>query len=79
MDMAQMITLKQSEYQKLIDRISKLETQVSKMVQFFQKEPSYGSDAWWKWANKKGMEALKKGEYTEITTDKQRKSYFKSL
>lgn len=79
MDMAQTISLKQSEYQKLIKRITKVEEQISNLIDIFQKEPSYGTEEWWKWAQTKGIEAMKKGEYTEITTSKQRKSYFQSL
>ncbi len=42
-----MITLKQSEYQKLINRISKLEKMFTQLMRKLQKEPQYGSSEWW--------------------------------
>jgi len=45
----------------------------------FEQEPPYGSEAWWEWSIKKGKEAIKKGEFVEVTTDKQREDFFKSL
>ena len=42
-------------------------------------EPEYGTAAWWEWANKKGLEAIQQGEFTEITTKEQFDEVFRSL
>ncbi len=77
--MEQTVTLTQSAYKDLLSRVNKLETMMVKLLKQFEKEPPYGSEAWWAWADRKGREAKKKGEYTEITTKKQLDAYFKSL
>lgn len=59
--------------------MNRLEKMVASILEKFEQEPPYGSDAWWKWSIKKGKEAIKKGEYVEVTTDKQRDDFFKSL
>lgn len=32
-------------------------------------EPAYGSDAWWKWSDKKAVEDIKAGRYTTVRSN----------
>lgn len=77
--MSNSITLSQSAYKDLVSRVNRLEKMVSALLSRFEQEPPYGSDAWWNWSIKKGKEDIKKGRYTDVTTDKQRDAFFKSL
>lgn len=77
--MSNTITLSQPAYKELLKRLSKLERMVATLLEKFEQEPPYGTDSWWQWSIKKGKEDIKKGRYTEITTDKQREIFFKSL
>lgn len=31
-------------------------------------EPVYGSDEWWEWSDRKGLEDLKQGRYTSVSS-----------
>lgn len=77
--MANTVTLSQPAYKELLNRLSRLEKMVVSLVEKFEQEPPYGTDAWWDWSIKKSKEAIKKGEYVEITTKQQLNDYFKSL
>jgi len=77
--MANTVTLTQSTYKELLNRLSRLEKMVISLLEKFDQEPPSGTDAWWEWAIKKGKEDIKKGQYVEITTKKQRDAVLKSL
>ena len=42
-------------------------------------EPEYGTDAWWAWADQKGMEDVKAGRHTTIRNKKELKAFFDHL
>jgi len=42
-------------------------------------EPIYGSDAWWKWSDKKAMEDIKTGRYTTVGSKKELSKFMGSL
>jgi len=42
-------------------------------------EPVYGSDAWWKWSDKKAMEDIKVGRYTTVRSKKELSKFMGSL
>ena len=73
------ITLSQSAYKEILARMNKLEKMIANLMDKFEQEPPYGTEAWWKWSIKKGKEDIKKGRVIEITTKKQRDAFFKSL
>jgi len=77
--MSNTVTLSQSAYKELLARMNRLEKMIATLLERFEQEPPYGSDAWWDWSIKKGKEAIKKGEYVEITTQKQLDDVFKTL
>ncbi len=73
--MSQTVTLKQSEYKKLIERISALEKAVQSLIKRLQKEPSYGSDAWWEWSDTKAIDDIKKGNYVAFDSAQEMVEY----
>ena len=42
-------------------------------------EPIYGSDAWWKWSDKKAMDDIKAGRYTTVRSKKELSKFMGSL
>ena len=42
-------------------------------------EPMYGSDAWWKWSDKKAMDDIKAGRYTTVGSKKELVKFMGSL
>ena len=81
--MAQQITMPKTEYEKLIKRVTALEQTVRSLIEKLtdtrDPEPAYGSEQWWKWADKKGLEAIEKGEYKEFSSAKELQTYLDSL
>ncbi len=78
MYMAQTISLKQSDYQKLLNRIARLEKLVTNFVQS-QTEPTSGSGAWWNWAHKRGVEDKTRGEYYTLKNAEDIEDFFAHL
>lgn len=76
--MAQTIQLSQTRFDELFKRLSRLEAMMAKLLEKID-EPQYGSDEWWKWADKKGLEAVKKGNYVTLSTKEELQSYVDSL
>jgi hypothetical protein len=79
MDMAQTITLKQSDYQKLIDRITKLEKMFAVLLRQIKHNPEYGSDEWWEVSDKKAIEEIKKGNYVAFDSASDMVEYLKNI
>lgn len=75
--MSQSITISQTEYEKLLERISRLEKTIRKLLK--KKEPEYGSDKWWDEEIKKGEEDIKKGRYQTFSNAKDLQVYLNSL
>lgn len=66
--MAQTITLKQTEYQNLINRISRLEKIVADFIRS-KSEPPAGSNAWWLKTIQDGENAIQKKETVPVRSD----------
>lgn len=78
--MANTITLTQTAYKELLNRLSKLEKMMATLLEKLkEEEPPYGTEAWWEWSIKKGKEDIKKGRYTTLKTHKDIDRFFESL
>ena len=42
-------------------------------------EPMYGSDAWWKWSDRKAMDDIKAGRYTAVRSKEELVKFTDSL
>ncbi len=63
--MNQAIQLSQTQFDTLIKRIAHLEKMVAKLLET-NGEPEEGTEAWWKWSDKKAFEDIKKGRSTTV-------------
>ena len=77
--MSNTISLPQPAYKELINRLTKLEGMIQTLLEKIEKEPAEGSDEWWEWAHKKGLEDIEKGRYTSVSTKKELDAFFQSL
>jgi hypothetical protein len=68
--MANTITLSQSAYKELLNRITRLEKIIASL--------SYGSDEWWELSIKKGEEDIKNGNYKLFNSAKEMTKYLRS-
>lgn len=75
--MAQTITLSKSEFEKLVDRVQKLEKQVKKLLS--QRKLVEGSDEWWEKEIAEGKKDIEEGRYTEFQSIKDLQTHLKSL
>lgn len=78
--MNQATTTTQETLKEIISRLDQLSREV-KLIRdtLSQAEPPYGSEAWWKWSDRKALEDIKKGRYTAIKSQKELDDYFQSL
>lgn len=81
--MTQQITIPKTEYEKLTKRVTVLEQNLRFLMENLRDkldlEPPYGSDTWWGWADRKGLDAIKKGAYVEFPSVKELQIYLASL
>ncbi|MEM3362585.1 MAG: hypothetical protein QXG16_04715 [Candidatus Anstonellaceae archaeon] len=76
--MANTITLTQSAYKELINRLNRLEKMVITLLEKFEKEPVYGSEEWWQYSIKKGEEDIKKRNFKVFDSGKSLAKYLQS-
>lgn len=69
--MAQTITLTQSAYKDLIERLSRIEKSLSRLMASQKKEPPYGTNAWWEWSDKQAMNEMKKENTIAVHSKKE--------
>lgn len=78
--MNQAITVSSKTIEEILAHLNTLTKEVKEIkAKLFEKEPPYGSDEWWKWSDKKALEDIKHGRYTEIKNKKELKEFFDSL
>lgn len=75
--MADTVTLSQSAYKNITQRLSRLEKALSYVVGKIDIEPPEGTEAWWEWSDKKALEDLKKGDYYELRSREDINDFFK--
>ncbi len=62
--MAQTVSIDAKTIQRILADLDNLRKDMAAVKEkLFDKEPPYGSDEWWKWADKKGREDIKEGRY----------------
>ncbi|MBU4016875.1 hypothetical protein KJ980_02960 [Patescibacteria group bacterium] len=76
--MEQVIQLSQSQFETLLQRLSRLEKMVAKLL-VKEEEPMEGTDEWWEWSDKKALEEIKKGEYYELKDKKELDDFFNNI
>lgn len=74
------ISLDAKTVELILTRLEKLVNDVQTIKKaLFDEEPPYGSDEWWEWSDKKAVEEIKAGQYTEIRTKKGLQTFLDSL
>lgn len=76
--MSQVIQLSKSQFDTLLERLSRLEKTVSQLLEKVG-EPPYGSDEWWDWSDKTALKEAEKGEYYELKSKEDIKDFFKNI
>ena len=75
--MAQTITVPAKTFQQILSRLDQLTREVRAIkLKLFESEPSYGSDAWWEWSEKKADEDIKTGRVSTVLRNKKELQYF---
>lgn len=65
----QTITVPTKTFEKILSRLDQLTQEVEIIKsKLFEKEPPYGSDAWWEWSDKKAMEDIKAGKTVKFSS-----------
>jgi len=78
--MNQTITVSPKTIEEILARLDKLTREIKVIkTKLFEKEPPYGSDAWWEWSNTEALKEIKAGKGTKITNKKELDAFFKSL
>ena len=89
--MANNVTLSQSAYQQLynkIDRLEKLVIQlliqlpaqsISDVKGVAESAPPYGSNEWWDWSDKQALRDVKLGRYTTLKNTQELQTFLDNL
>ncbi|MEK7558757.1 MAG: hypothetical protein AAB521_00455 [Patescibacteria group bacterium] len=78
--MNQAITVSPKTIEEILARLDKLTREIKVIkTKLFEKEPHYGSDAWWEWSDEKALKEIKAGKGIKITNKKELDAFFKSL
>lgn len=78
--MAQAITVSPKTIEEILNRLDLLTREVKAIkARLFEKEPPYGSEAWWEWSDVKALEDIKEGRYTKISNKKELTAFLDSL
>lgn len=78
--MNNVITVDAKTIGTILSRLDKLARDMEVIKErLLQEEPEYGSDAWWEWSDKKALEDIRAGKYTEISTVKELQIHLDSL
>lgn len=76
----QTVTVPAKTFEKILSRLDLLTQEVADIkTRLFEKEPHYGSDAWWEWSDRKAKEDIKKGRYVTLHSKKEAQEYLDSL
>ena len=76
----QIITLTKTDFEKLVNRLEKLEKQVKKLTAHIpSRKLEEGSAEWWKEEIKEGVKDLREGRSTTIHNEKELKAFFDNL
>lgn len=59
--MNQTVTISSKTIEQILARLDRLTKEVRTIKAKLFEEPPYGSDAWWKWSDKKALEDIKTG------------------
>lgn len=77
--MNQSITIPSSSFEALVSRISRLEKLVETVLEKMEKEPEYGTSAWWNYSEKRADAEIKTGKYKTFQSGKEYLKYLKTL
>lgn len=78
--MNQTVTVPTKTFEKILSRLDLLTQEVADIkTRLFKKEPTYGSDEWWEWSDKKAMEEIKQGKGITLHNKKELKEFFRNL
>lgn len=75
--------LSKTQYENLLTRLSQLEDMMRSLLVAVREavtiEPKHGSEAWWEWAHRQGMNAKSRGEVIRLETQQDLDDFFKKL
>lgn len=75
----QTVTVPIKTFENILAKLDLLAEQMTTMNEKLQGSPSYGSDAWWEWSEKKACEDIRSGRYTTLQSKKELQEYLSSL
>lgn len=77
--MNQTVTASSKTIEQILARLDRLTKEVRTIREKLFEEPPYGSDAWWKWSDKKALEEIRQGKGTTIHNKKELQIFLDSL
>lgn len=78
--MSNTITVPTSFIDTVLKKLDHLEKTVARLASALEeKEPPYGSDAWWEWSNKKGLQEIREGKGLVLRDKKEIDAFFDTL
>lgn len=73
--MASTVTITRSEFNRLTERLNRLEQSLNVFVEWLGNEPPIGTDQWWEWSDRKALLDVRKGNYSSFDSAEEMVSY----
>ncbi len=78
--MNQTVSIPETTVNRIIETLLEVKQEVKRLVEKMESlEPSYGSDEWWEWSDKKALRSIREGKGIVIRNKQQLDTFFKSL
>lgn len=78
--MRQTVSIDTKTLQYVVNQLDKLTRDMAELKENLHgQEPEYGSDEWWEWSDKKGLEDIRKGNVISFNSIKEMQEHPDSL
>ena len=65
--------------EKIFTALKEVKQELKEVKEKLDREPPYGSSAWWDWSDRKAMEEYKAGDYFSLLSAKELDEFFKNI
>lgn len=78
--MNQTIAIPANTLNKILKTLLDLKRDVARLTEQVEgSEPTYGSDEWWEWSDKKALKSIREGKGITIRNQKELDAFFRNL
>lgn len=77
--MVQTAQINPEKIEEILSTLKEVKRELKEVKETLDREPPYGSDAWWNWSDRRAMEDFAAGRYKTFRTNREFKAYLDGL